>query len=197
MPAIPYPKLEDTPAEYQAMVAANPRLFINILSMWANAPATIKLVCLWGQAQFTQLELSPSDRELVILLTGTSFESAYELAQHVPMGLAAGCSEAQVQAILNNGRTRGYLETSEAAQTFSEKELVLLRWIRQVALTPEVPEAMMESVKSHYSPREITEALTLHGWYYMVGRLTTVLKIDVDDVGGLEVLAAFSGIAKQ
>lgn len=66
-PAIPYPKLEDTPAEYQVLVAGNPK---QILAMWANAPATIKLVCLWGQAQFTQLELSPSDRELVILLTG-------------------------------------------------------------------------------------------------------------------------------
>lgn len=164
-----------------------------------------------------------------------SFESKYELAQHIPMGLSVGCSEAQVKAILEHGKRPGFFEAKEAEEMFTPKELVLLSWIQQVALKPEVPDAMMEAVKAvrlrhalgtwsaaddpsfqYYCPREITEALTLHGWYYMVvrpvdaspsdpstdlhppqGRLSTVLKIDVDDVGGLDVLAAFSGIAKQ
>lgn len=106
------------------------------------------------------------------------------------MGLSVGCSEAQVKAIVENGKTPGFFDTGDAEAIFSPKELVLLKWIRQVALTPEVPNAMMVDVKAvrcsqdvsvphfaaddsacqYYSPREITEALTLHGWYYMVVR---------------------------
>ncbi|ORY26781.1 AhpD-like protein [Naematelia encephala] len=199
MPRIPFPKLEDAPKEYQEQVAKFPALRLNILSMWSHAPATIELAALWGRQQFTSLALSPAERELVILVTGACAKSEYEVAQHVPMALQAGCSKIQVEQVVARGAEPEF-PSNVAEGVFNEKETVLLKWIRAVAAGPVVSDELMDPVKQLYTNREITEALTLHGFYYMLARLTTVLEIPIDEDGsfdGLKVLSAMSSLDKK
>lgn len=105
------------------------------------------LAVLWGQAQFTSLALSPTMRELVIVLTGVAVKSDYELAQHLPMAKGVGCSDKQLVAILKHGADEAYYRSSAADGLFDERERVLLAWITLVAKSPNVPDETMVEVK--------------------------------------------------
>lgn len=101
----------------------------------------------WSAAQFSQLELSATDRECVILMTGVGCQSAYERHQHIPLAKAIGFSQDELDAIQTKGTTPGFFDSDEAKGIFGEKERVLLGWIAAVGRGPEVSDEVMEEVK--------------------------------------------------
>lgn len=146
-PFIAPAELSSTPAEFQTMVKQSPALDINILKTWAHSPATIELAARWGKAQFSSLALSPTMRELAILQTGVLCRSDYELAQHVPMALAVGCTQQQVERLVQNGAEEGFFSSTEATAIFDERELVLLQWVAEIEHQPTTSARILQAVK--------------------------------------------------
>lgn len=73
---------------------------LNIFRTLAQAPKALKRFNLWGgYVLSSRNDLSPRDRELVILRTGFMCKSGYEWAQHVVIGKDCGLTDAEIARI--------------------------------------------------------------------------------------------------
>ena len=73
---------------------------LNIFRTLAHAPKAFKRFMAWGGYILSDANsLSPRDRELVILRVGFNWQSGYEWAQHVRIGLDCGLTEAEIERI--------------------------------------------------------------------------------------------------
>jgi 4-carboxymuconolactone decarboxylase len=73
---------------------------LNIFRTLVHAPKALTAFLAWGNYILSRRNsLSQRDRELVILRTGFNCGSGYEFTQHTRIGLDAGLTEAEVEAI--------------------------------------------------------------------------------------------------
>jgi 4-carboxymuconolactone decarboxylase len=73
---------------------------LNIFRTLVHAPKALTAFLAWGGYILSRRNsLSQRDRELVILRTGYNCGSGYEFTQHTRIGLDAGLTEAEVEAI--------------------------------------------------------------------------------------------------
>lgn len=73
---------------------------LNIFRTLARTPKALKRFNLWGgYVLSSRNDLSPRDRELVILRTGFMCKSGYEWAQHVVIGKDCGLTDAEIARI--------------------------------------------------------------------------------------------------
>ena len=73
---------------------------LNIFRTLAHAPRAFKRFMAWGGYILSDANsLSPRDRELVILRVGFNWQSGYEWAQHVRIGLDCGLLDAEIERI--------------------------------------------------------------------------------------------------
>jgi 4-carboxymuconolactone decarboxylase len=73
---------------------------LNIFRTLVHAPRALTAFLAWGGYILSRRNsLSERDRELVILRTGYNCGSGYEFTQHTRIGLDAGLSEAEIEAI--------------------------------------------------------------------------------------------------
>lgn len=73
---------------------------LNIFRTLVRAPKALTAFLAWGGYILSRRNsLSERDRELVILRTGFNCGSGYEFTQHTRIGIDAGLSEAEIEAI--------------------------------------------------------------------------------------------------
>jgi alkylhydroperoxidase family enzyme len=73
---------------------------LNIFRTLVHAPKALTAFLAWGGYVLSRRNsLSARDRELVILRAGFNCASGYEFTQHTRIGLDAGLSEAEIEAI--------------------------------------------------------------------------------------------------
>jgi alkylhydroperoxidase family enzyme len=170
MPRIPYADPVSMPEKTRESFERLPRP-LNIFRMWANAATIFPAGIRYGNAILTKQKLSAARRELVILAVGRIEGGIYEFAQHIPIALAAGCSEEQVAA----------LEKARFDDpAFDEAQKALLRLTREVTLDVKASEAAMEDAKKHFDTQEIVEIVCTIGFYMTIARLTETTGIEID-----------------
>ena len=92
--------LDPEAAEALAPVTREGAAPLNIFLTFARAPAALTRFLQWGNYILSRRNsLDPRRREIAILRTGYNCASGYEFAQHRPIGLAAGMTEAEVEAV--------------------------------------------------------------------------------------------------
>lgn len=109
-------------------------------------------------------------RELVILLVAVLNRAPYELAQHTPVALADGVSQAQISALAG---WRG-------SPLFSQKEQDVLAYAEAMTLQVQVPDAVFAAVRGHFSARELVELTATVAAYNMVSRFLEALQIEIE-----------------
>ncbi|KAF2794375.1 hypothetical protein K505DRAFT_361143 [Melanomma pulvis-pyrius CBS 109.77] len=139
-----------------------------------------------GGAHFTDLALPQKLRELVILLTTAKFKSTYEFTHHTPVSQATGVTDEQREDIGNAGEQKGYFSKGDGGEGnvgWEEKEKVLLGFVEAVieSVDGDVSDELFGKVKELFSDREIVEIVSLEGFYYTFSRLTTVLRVEMDE----------------
>ncbi len=73
---------------------------LNIFRTLVHAPKALTAFLVWGGYILSRRNsLSERDRELVILRVGYNCKSGYEFTQHTRIGLDAGLTEAEIEAI--------------------------------------------------------------------------------------------------
>lgn len=179
MTHIDYPERDALPEPTRTFLAQAPPL--NVFLMWAHSPDVMTQAALLGVAQMTHLELAADMRELAILACGQLFEAPYEWDQHVPVAKAQGIDGAQLEALAVR-----YFTSSR----FSPAQQALLALVAAVAAGPRVPDRVLTGFRCHFGDRELVEVIGLVGYYFMVGRVTTVLGIASDPPGGTQVVEA-------
>jgi alkylhydroperoxidase family enzyme len=144
---------------------------INIYKLLLHSPT----VCMtWFEhigAIRWKTNLSPRLREIAIVRVAQSAKYTYALQQHIP-GIAVpdGVSLEECEA----------LKDWSASGKFSEAERAALAYVDAMIAGPEVPDAVFNAVRNHYSEREVVELTVLVGTYLMHNRVFTALKVDLE-----------------
>jgi alkylhydroperoxidase family enzyme len=182
MARLPYPECEIMPAEIADLVGSIPRN--NITEMLAHATSLLAPWLRLAQAQFTALELGTRQRELVILAVAGLVDCEYEYVQHVPVSEAAGIDTGLRERVRD-----GDLDAPD-----DPAERALLAFVAAVVGAPRAGEEVFEAVRRHLTARQIVEVLQLVGFYWGLGRVCTVLELELDHPAGLESITAVSDL---
>ncbi|OKP12281.1 hypothetical protein PENSUB_2017 [Penicillium subrubescens] len=142
---------------------AKSRPILNVMKLLSHSTATVNHWADVGNAQFKNLSLSPRDRELVILLTTSKFNSTYEWTHHLPLSLKAGVTKKQQSALEACAKLNNYFIDGkhDPEVGFSEKDLILLTFVETIIQQPEVSDELWKRVKGTFSEREIVEIISL------------------------------------
>lgn len=113
-------------------------------------------------------------RELTIMRTAQISGSHYEMAQHAPIALACGYTQAQLDG----------LDKWQQPGLFVEKDRALLAYVDQVVgRNGNVDDAVFAELARFFSPREIVELTITATQYVTTGLLTRSLQIKPEEDG--------------
>ena len=176
MARLPYVDPDQAPAPVREALERVPP--INIFRMVANASSAFRPWLAFGGALLSSLELDARVRELVILRVGRLSGAGYEWAQHVPIALAVGATQEEVDAV-----------GSGSLEAFGELERDVLRFTEEVVRDVRASDEALEAVRRWLSPREVVELLLVIGQYMLVARVAETAGIEIDE-GGTAVAEA-------
>ena len=184
MARLPYPDREGLRAGLAGMLDEMPR--VAPIEMLAHSPSVAEQFLRLAQAQFTDLELPLHDRELLILTVAAGVECEYEYRQHIPISEAAGVDPAIREAIW---------DSTLLPSALAERQRVLVALVKATLDTPQVHERLVASARDYFSDREIVEILQLVGFYWGLGRLCTVLDLEIDTAADLTSVNAVANLS--
>ncbi len=117
-----------------------------------------------------QTRLDGALRELVILLVAVLNRAPYEFAQHAPVALAEGVSQAQIDG----------LPDWRASALFDARARDVLAYAEAMTLQVQVPQPVFDAVRRHTDARELVELTATVASYNMVSRFLEALAIDIE-----------------
>ena len=170
MARLPYVDPETAPERVREALERVPP--INIFRMTANAETAFRPWLAFGGALLSSLELDARLRELAILHVGRLSGAEYEWVQHVPIALAVGATQDEIDAV-----ERGDLDALGPA------EAAVLGFTGEVVRDVRASDAAFAAVSEHLSPREIVELLLVIGQYMLVARVALNADIEIDEGG--------------
>jgi alkylhydroperoxidase family enzyme len=99
----------------------------------------------------------------------------------VPIAIAVGATQAQVDAIKNQALD---------SPALTPLERLTLRFTEQVVNKVKADESLVRELMQSLSPKEIVELIFAIGFYMMAARLTETTRTDLDPPAGTKVLDA-------
>ncbi|MBZ6232802.1 carboxymuconolactone decarboxylase family protein [Streptomyces olivaceus] len=141
----------------------------------AHAETAFRPWLRFSGALLNHLALDPVLRELAILRVG-ELTARYEWDQHVPVALAVGVTQQQIDA-LDGGDLDALKPLPRAVVDFVTG-----------VVCDEVDDATYLSLSGFLSDREVVELTLVAGHYLMVARMMTTLRIDPDPAAGADAL---------
>ncbi len=143
---------------------------LNIFTTLARSPDVFRRWIGFGTA-LLQGAIHDRERELVILRVAHLDESEYEWAQHVPMALAAGVTEEEIEA-LRRARDR---------HEWPHQDEVLLRVADELDFLGFLEDETWEEAHEILGDAGMIELLMLIGQYQMVAMVLRTLRIQLED----------------
>lgn len=183
MALLPYPDRDTLPAELAQMLGEMPRHAP--IEMLAHSPQVAQAFLRLAQAQFTRLEVSLYNRELVILTVAAFVGCEYEYRQHIPISAAAGVDPSLRESIWSSS-----LDASQLA----DADRALVAFVGAVLRSSRIGDGELVDVRAHFSDREIVETLQLIGFYWGLGRLCTVLDLEIETATDLSSVNAVANL---
>ncbi len=113
----------------------------------------------------------PADlREMVILRVAVLNRAPYEFDAHVPHALKAGMAQDSIDALRNP-------HASQDEKSFPRKERDVLALTDTMTRDIDVPDAVFNAAKAHFSDQQITDLVATVAAYNMVSRFLTAFRI--------------------
>jgi len=119
----------------------------------------------------SQTRLDGALRELVILRVAVLNRAPYEFAQHAPVALAEGLTQAQVDAVAD----------WQHSTLFDARARDVLAYADAMTLQVQVPKELFDTLRSHLDDRELVELTATVAAYNMVSRFLEALQIEIED----------------
>lgn len=148
---------------------------LKIFNMMAHAESNLRSLLRLGGTILSKQQLSGRRRELAILRIAKLSGARYEWVQHVPIGQAAGITDAQIAA-LDAGKTD--------AACFDARERLVLRFTDEVVRNVRASDHTFAQMRKEFSPREIVELILAIGYYMMIARLLETTGVDLEPDAG-------------
>lgn len=168
MARVDYVDPENAPAETASALRRLPRA--HVFGLMAHARTAFTPWLRLGGALLNELALAPSLRELTILQVGR-LAQRYEWDQHVPIALATGVGQEQIDAL-----ERGEVDESH----FDPTERAVLRFVADLVRDGEVSDADYATLAGLLDEQQIVEVGLVAGHYLGLARIMTALRIDRD-----------------
>ena len=167
-PRLPYADL--SPPETAALaekIAAQRGSVLDLYRMLLHSPPMAE-----GWLQFLtavrQKGLLPGRlREMTIIRVGILNGASYEAAQHAPIALREGMSQAQLDALAD----------WPSSDRFDERERAILAYTDAMTREIQVPDAVFASVRQTLDERSLVELTITIATYNMVSRFLEALRI--------------------
>lgn len=178
MARLPYVDPATAPEAVREVLARLP-VSLNVFRMMAHAETGFRPLLGLGTAILAQQQLSPKLRELTILRVARLSPAEYEWVQHVPIALATGATQAQIDAL-----ARDDIEDA----SFDAIERLVLRFATEVIRDVRASDATFAALAGRLSPREIVELIVTVGYYMMIARLLETTAVDIDPPAGTRLV---------
>ena len=180
MARLPYVDPATAPPRVREALGAVPAL--NVFRTMAHADTAFRPWLRWAGTLLGELELDPVLRELAILHVARLTPHAdYEWVQHVPIALAVGVTQEQIDA-LEHGDPQ--------AASFTELQYAVLRFTREVVRDARASDEAFDTVRAALTPREIVELLMVIGQYMMLARVMATVDMELDEPAATAVVDA-------
>jgi len=148
---------------------------LHVFSLMAHAETAFKPWLRFSGSLLNELALDAGLRELAILQVGL-LAARYEWDQHVPIALACGATQDEIDA----------LEAGDLSGFTPERRTVLEYTAAFVAGS--VDDAQHAALAEHLPDQQIVELCLVAGHYLMLARTMTALQIDPDPPAGPDAL---------
>ena len=112
-------------------------------------------------------KLPAADQELVVVLLAKINKSKFEYDSHAPKGLAAGLTQAQLDALLN----------WRESKLFSERQRAILAYAEVISRTVEVPDEIFAAVRKIFNDRELVDLTGIIAAYNFTMRFTVPMQL--------------------
>jgi 4-carboxymuconolactone decarboxylase len=169
LPLVPEDASPEVSAAYAEIVKSRGRV-LNVYSVLGHAPEGLRRLAAVGEYVRFQSQLPNRLRELLILATASQNRCQYEFVQHVPLGRAAGVSEAEIEALRNCRLPEGLSALERAA----------VRYVQELTRERRVADATFAELRAHCDPREITDLTLLTGFYTALGLALNAFDVDLE-----------------
>lgn len=168
MPRIPYPTEDELEPEAREKMANLPPL--NLIRMFANAPAALGPVTSLGQAILLQAELDPRLREVAILAVARACDSDYERLQHENICRAIGMTEEDIRAAADQN-----------PEALDEEARMIWFFADQIARNVRADEELTAKVLDHLGRRQTTELVIACAYYSAMGRIIETSGVELEE----------------
>lgn len=165
---IPYPTDAELDDDARAILAGLPPL--NVVRMFAGAPAALRPLTDLGQAILLHSELDPRLRQIAILTVAQASGSTYERAQHEEVSRALGVSEADIEAA-----------SSGNADALDPEARLVSRFAAAIARNVDAGEELTAPVLELLGRRQATELVVCCAYYCAVARIIATCGVEVED----------------
>lgn len=168
MTRIPYPDDSELDDDAREVLASLPPL--NIMRMFAGAPASLRPMAELGRSILLQSELDPRLRELAILAVAHACGSDYERVQHENVSRALGIPDEEIAAVVEL-RREDLDDEARLVVTFADEIA------RNVAATEERTAAVLELL----GRRQTTELVVCCAYYSAVARVIETCGVELEE----------------
>ena len=168
MSRIPLPTDDELSDDARALMERLPPL--NIVRMFAGAPAALRPLTELGQAILLQGELDPRLREIAILAVARTSDSEYERLQHENISRAIGMPEDEIRAAAD-----GDVERLDA-----EAQLVW-RFAAAIARDVRADEQLTSEVLERFGRRQATELVVACAYYSAIARIIETCGVELEE----------------
>jgi alkylhydroperoxidase family enzyme len=156
--------------ELVAPMAATGRV-LNIFRTLARAPKAARAFLAWGNYVLSRRnDLSPRQRELVILRVGFLCKSGYEWTQHVEIGLRDGLTPPEIARI----------KTGASAPDWSQDDRLLLQATDELHHDKFISDATWAGLRGSFTEKQCMDLVFTVGQYTQVSMILNTFGVPLD-----------------
>lgn len=144
-------------------------LLVDMVGILARAPEVYAPHMDSARAFFTKIQLSPRDRELVILRTAWLSQSPYEWGEHVRIGKDCGISSEEIERVTQGSEAQGW----------SDHDRALVRSAEELHHGSYITDETWDQLSKAYDERQMIELVMLIGQYKTVAYYLNSLRISL------------------
>ncbi len=168
MPRIPLPTDDELTDESKELLANLPPL--NVIRMFAGAPASLKPLTELGGSILLQSELDPRLREIAILAVARTSDSDYERLQHENICRAIGMEESEIRAASDPDPDR-----------LDPEAKLVWRFGEQIARDVRADEDLTTQILERFGRRQATELVVACATYSAIARIIETCGVELEE----------------
>ena len=172
---LPLPNPESLPQDIREVVEAHP---INVVYMFANAPAAFTSLVGFGDAILFKCEFDPRKREIAVLRTAHVTGNVYEFTHHGALGKSYGVTDEQVNTI----------KTEDPVVSLGDEDNLLCRVADEISRNVRLSDEAFAEILKRYGVRGATELIMAVSYYNFLGRFIASTGCELEEPSVLSEL---------